>query len=90
MDSLAAGKMHSSTKRKSSYYFSLFYINECFDQIFYNKRVFFSIVNVSRSAMLSGVNIKITLNSVNKWYKKVAILLGYPVSKMWILLNPED
>lgn len=86
-DSLLLGKVHTATKRKSQYYYALFYINECFNQIFYNRYVLFFIVSLSRYAMLSGISVKTTLGSVNKWYKKAFILLGYPFSKLWILFN---
>jgi glycosyltransferase involved in cell wall biosynthesis len=85
-DSLCAGKTHSTTRRRTFYYFSLFYINDLFNQLFYNRNVIFSIVNVSRCGMLSGTNMKTTLSSINKWYKKILVLLGYPISYTWIKL----
>ena len=88
-DSLGAGKVHSASRRRTFYYFSLFYINDLFEQFFYNKNVIFSIVNVSRCAMLSDTDVKTTLSEVNKWYKKVLVLLGYPISYTWIKMHKK-
>lgn len=84
VDSLSSGNMHPLSQRKSQYYISLFYLNECFTQIFYNKLVFRSILNVSKYAMLSGTPIKDTLSAVDKWYKRILVYIGYPVSFLWI------
>ena len=83
-NSLAKGKVHNSSRKSSFYYFSRFYINDCFSQVLYNPRVIFSIVNISRCAILSNRDFKQVMNDINKNYKKILVMLGYPISWIWI------
>lgn len=84
-DSLAAGKMHSSTRWRTYYYVSLFFLNECFDQITYNKKILRALLSVSRCAMLSHTSMKELMQGLNAWYKRVLVFLGYPIA--WLIIK---
>ncbi|MBK5247147.1 MAG: glycosyltransferase family 2 protein [Peptostreptococcaceae bacterium] len=84
-DSLAAGKMHSSTRWRTYYYVSLFFLNECFDQITYNKKILRALLSVSRCAMLSHTGINELMHGLNAWYKRVLVFLGYPIA--WVIIK---
>lgn len=84
-DSLAAGNMHSSTRWRTYYYSSLFFINECFDQITYNKKILRSLLSVSRCAMLSHTSRSELMKGLNAWYKRVLVTLGYPIA--WLIIK---
>jgi glycosyltransferase involved in cell wall biosynthesis len=84
-DSLAAGNMHSSTRWRTYYYSSLFFVNECFDQITYNKKILRSLLSVSRCAMLSHTSRGELMKGLNTWYKRVLVTLGYPVA--WLIIK---
>lgn len=85
LDSLAAGKMHSSTRWRTYYYVSLFFLNECFDQVTYHKKIRRSILSVSRCAMLSHTSMKELMSGLNAWYKRILVFLGYPIA--WIAIK---
>ena len=78
------GGVHKRTYYKSCYYAGLFYVNNLFDELFFNSNILFSIVNVSKCAMLTGVKYKNLMMDINKWYKKFIVTLGYPISWLWI------
>lgn len=86
-DSLDKGGTHKSTRHRTFYYAGLFYVNELFDEIFFNKDVAFFTVNLSRCAMLTGESYFNVMKSINTWYKKVAVTLGYPISYLWIITH---
>ena len=63
---------------------------ELFDEIFFNKNVLISIINVGRSAICSKRKISYVLNDINKWYKKlVVILFGYPLGFIVCITKKE-
>lgn len=80
-DSLSTGKEYSVTRKATYYYLSLFYINECFNQITYNKDVLLAILNISRCAMLIKRPFVKVMKEINKNYKKILVAIGYPI--MW-------
>lgn len=84
-DSLAAGKMHSSTRWRTYYYSSLFFLNECFDQITYHTKILRSLLSVSRCAILSHTSMKELMHDLNAWYKRVLVFLGYPIA--WVIIK---
>lgn len=84
-DSLAKGKIHRNYK--TFYYASLFYVNELFDEFFINKTVPKYTVNLSRCAILSRTPYRDVMKSVNKWYKKFFVTIGYPISFAWVLAH---
>ena len=84
-DSLASGKMHSSSRWRTYYYSALFFLNECFSQITFNPVILRSIVSVSRCAMLSHTSLREVIQSLNTWYKRVLVVLGYPLA--WIIIK---
>ncbi len=88
-DSLANGKVHSSSHYKTFYYFALFYINELFDEFFINKRVRIYTINVSRCAILTKTPYNEVMHSINKWYKRAIVTCGYGISWIWILIKHE-
>ncbi|WP_350022545.1 glycosyltransferase family A protein [Turicibacter sanguinis] len=85
-DGLCKGNMHSSQKQISYYYYSLFYVNECFEQVMYNSKIILSILNISRCGLLSGKTWLDMMRDTHKFYKKILVTLGYPISKLWIIL----
>jgi glycosyltransferase involved in cell wall biosynthesis len=84
-DSLAAGKMHSATRFKTYVYSSTFYLNECFSQITYNKKIVRSIVSLARCSLLSHTPYNTTMKGLNRWYKKVLVTLSYPLA--WVIIK---
>lgn len=74
---------------KSFYYAGLFYVNEMFNEFFINKTTRKYIVNVSRCALLTGVRYMTVMSSINKWYKRILVTFGYPISGLWVLLHPD-
>lgn len=88
-DSLGKGKIHSLTKRKSQYYASLFYVNDCFNNYFDIKTKLFHIINLSRTAILAKVKYSTLMSSINNFYKKILVTLGYPLSFLIIKLKKQ-
>ena len=86
-DGLAKGGMHKSSRHKTFYYASLFYVNELFGDFFINPRVSKYTVNLSRCAMLCNVPFSTVMKSINAWYKRITVAMGYPISYLWILLH---
>lgn len=84
-DSLASGKMHSTTRWRTYFYVARFYVNELFDQITYNPAIIRSIVSMARCALLSHTSYKESMEGLNAWYKKVLVTLSYPVA--WIIIK---
>lgn len=84
-DSLAAGKMHSSTRWRTYFYVARFYVNDCFDQITYNPLITRSIVSLARCALLSHTTYKETIQGLNTWYKKVLVTFSYPIA--WLIIK---
>ena len=90
-DSLANGKMHTKTRNRTYYHYSVFCVNELFSQFFFNKHVRLSLINVSRKAILSGINYSDVMKDLNKWYKKILVtFLSYPLAYLYILLKKEN
>ena len=90
VDSLAKGKMHSQTRMKSRFYYSLFCINDLFEEITYNKNVYISIVNIARAALCSQLKYQEVMKSLNKWYKKLIVtVIGYPIAYFYISIKRE-
>lgn len=89
-DSLAKGRIHSSSRMRSRYYFARFCLNELFNQIFYKKIIVISIFNLARSAMCSGTTYKTVMSELNRFYKKIIVtIIGYPVAYLYILMKKE-
>lgn len=84
-DSLAKGKLHHNYK--TFYYASLFYVNELFDEFYFNKTVRRYIINLSRCAMLTKTPYRSVMKSVNRWYKRIIVTAGYPISALWVLMH---
>lgn len=87
-DSLTSGNMHTSMRWRTYYYGSQFYLNECFSQITYNRRVLRALLSISRCAMLSQTSMKEVIGGLHAWYTKVLVLLGYPLS--WLILRYQQ
>ncbi len=86
-DGIVNGGMHRETMNVSLYHCAIFYINELFDEILYNKFVIIYILNISMYAMRIGIPVKSVLKEINKIYKKALVLIGYPVSAIRLLLQ---
>lgn len=79
-DSLTSGAMHSTMRWRTYYYVAQFYLNECFDQITYNRTVLRAVLSISRCAMLSHTPMREVLKGLNAWYKRVLVFVGYPIA----------
>jgi glycosyltransferase involved in cell wall biosynthesis len=79
-DSLTSGTMHSTMQWRTYYYLAQFYLNDCFSQITYNRLVQRAVLSISRCAMLAGTPMKEVIRGLNRWYKKILVLLGYPIA----------
>lgn len=89
-DSLAKGGIHKESRYRSFYYDGLFYVNELFDEILFNKDVRFFIVNLSRCAILTHEPYINVMKSITKWYKRIIVTLGYPISFIWIFTHRKQ
>lgn len=89
-DSLAKGKIHSVSRMRSRYYFSIFCLNELFDQIFYNKTVIISIFNLARAAICSNTRYTIVMKELNSIFKRVIVtIIGYPIAYIYVVFKHE-
>lgn len=89
-DSLDKGKIHSQTRMRSRYYYSVFCINDLFNQFFYNKRIAIAICNTARSAIGSRTAYVEVMKDVNAWYKRILVtLVGYPIGYLYFKLFDE-
>jgi len=86
-DSLGRGKIHHTSRYLSFFYVGLFYVNDLFDELFFNRDVLFFSINISRCALLCGIRYFELMNLINRWYKKIFVTLGYPISFLWILFH---
>lgn len=66
----------------SFYHYSVYVINEWFDEILYNYSVIFSIIDFSRCVIMSNRVFFESLHEVKGYHKKLLVILGYPIA--WI------
>lgn len=89
-DSLSTGGIHNSTRNASYYHYSVFCINELFDQFFYNSHVRYSLINVARKGMLCGKKYKDIMKDIKSLYKKIIItIFGYPLAYFTMIIKHE-
>ena len=89
-DSLAKGRLHTKTKNRTVYHYSIFCINELFSELTYDKSVRLAIVNVARRAMLSNIKYIEVMKDINKWYKRILVtIIGYPISYIYMKIKKE-
>lgn len=87
-DSLCKGNIHNNTKWKSAYIGYLFYINECFDQIIYNRKVLYAVLNYLRCCHYAGHSFVYGLHNIKNFKKRIVILI---ISLFgWPLLNIRE
>ncbi|WP_102343304.1 glycosyltransferase family 2 protein [Galactobacillus timonensis] len=89
-DGLTNKGIHKNTRHRTFYYAGLFYVNYLFDEFFYNRQVPYYVVNVSRCAMLTNTSYLEVMKSINKWYKRVFVTFGYPISALWIFFHKKQ
>lgn len=87
IDSLSVSHKRTKSRYCTFYHAGIFYVNELFEQIFYNKDVLYYLFNVSRCAMLTKRSWREVMSELNAWYKKVFVTMGYPVSYLWIITH---
>ncbi len=88
-DSLTNKKKEFTRERfRSGYYASLFYVNEMFHELFFNRSVILAVINLSRCAILTGQSYAATMKEINKWYKKLLVTAGGGISYLWIFTHP--
>lgn len=83
-DGLSTGKMHSNQTSSTYFYLSQFILNEHFDSFLYKKQHMMFLLHFSRCAMESGRKYSEVIPSLNKWYKKLFVTMGYPISFIWV------
>lgn len=86
-DSLSNKGTHSETHYYTYLHSGIFYINEIFDEILFNRAVIISLVNVSRCAILTNTSYKKLMAQINTWYKRIIVTLCYPISGIWVLTH---
>lgn len=89
-DSITNKGVHSETHYFSGLHSSVFYVNELFDEFFFNRSVRISLINVSRCALLTNTKYSSVMSEINAWYKKLIITLGYPVSLLWVIAKRKS
>lgn len=87
-DSISNKGMHSETHFCTSLHSGVFYINETFDEMPLKKLVI-NLINISRCAMLTNTDYTKVMRSLNRWYKRVLVTFGYPISKVYIIIKNE-
>ena len=86
-DGLSNKGTHSETHYYTYLHSGIFYINEIFDEILFNRAVIISLVNVSRCAILTNTSYKKLMAQINTWYKRIIVTLCYPISGIWVLTH---
>lgn len=83
-DSLSSGKGYNLTRKFSYYHLTLMYLNDFFDEFFYNKTVRLSILHLPRLAILTKKKYKTTMKQINKWYKRLLVSLSWPFIYLFV------
>lgn len=83
-DGLSKGNMHSNQKYFTYYYLSRYIVNEDFQRIRYDKTAWQYILHLSRCAMEAGIPYNEVMGDTDRWYMKILITLGYPISWLWV------
>ena len=83
-DSLSTDSPHKKTKNRSAYYRDIFYINEMFDEIFFNKSVLLCTVDLPRRALLTDTSYLEVMGEIESFSKKVLVTLCYPLAFLLI------
>ena len=87
-DSLAKGRVHSESRMNSRFHYAVFCINDLFDEILYNKNIFFSVINFGRSSIATKKSYRESIKQINKWYKRVFVtLIGYLLGFIFLLIK---
>ncbi|MDR0306120.1 MAG: glycosyltransferase family 2 protein [Chitinispirillales bacterium] len=73
------------------YYMSQYCINNMFEQVTYNKRIFKSLLSIYPNAKKSGIKFTEMMRDSNAWYKKLLILTLMPFSVIvWTFKEIHD
>lgn len=86
-DSLAKARGLGKEKYLSYYYLALFYLNYCFEQIYYNNDVLTAIPVVCGCSMLGGLKYKKVMNDIDKVYKKIIVSFFWLPMKIYCLFK---
>ena len=78
-DSLMSGNGKSIARLKSSWYAAQIFINEHFNQLFYNKNILFSILNFSRLSILLNIQFSKRIKLIKPFFAKVIFFISLPV-----------
>lgn len=76
-----------SDRRYSYYFFTLFFINDCFDRFFFDKRVPTAICQFSRQAIKLGIPYKQAIRDVNGALRKTLVTIGWPLMLAYNLVR---
>ena len=83
------GTVNSKERRRGGYYKSLFLVNECFNQILYNKDVAIALPGVCWCGIATDTKYRDVVGSVNKWYKKIIISAFWPCTKLLFYIKEK-
>lgn len=73
---------HKMSTKNSYYHATLFYINDCFSQITYNKAVMRAFLDISRLAIITGRTYRSVMEDINAKYKRAMVGICWPV--VWL------
>lgn len=84
-DSLSQNSPHKQTKFRSAYYRSLFYVNELFDEFYFNKSVVICLIDLPRCAMKTSTKYSDVMNQLISPLRRMLVTLCYPIA--WVLIH---
>lgn len=83
-DSLSKGKGIELNKKIGYYYLSLFYLNKCYYQFFYNKWAKLAPLNVARLAIILGKKYSDTMKDISNGFKRLLVSLSWPIMMAFV------
>lgn len=83
-DGLSKGNMHSKQKHFTYYYLSRYIVNEDLSRVLYSPGSATYLLHLSRCAMEAGIPLRQVMKDINRSYKKILVVLGYPISALWV------
>lgn len=87
-DSMGQGRGHSSTYRRTQWYFSVLMVNKMFSHFFFDYRVPIALVNLPRLTWLSGTSYRELMQTITNPLKKILVLAVTPIS--YIVMRIHD
>lgn len=88
-DSLAKANNMDISRRYSSYYLALFFVNECLSQILYNRNIKYAILQVARASHILGKKYNEVVKSINSITGRMLVSLAWPLMFIYCKINGE-